>query len=125
MLTLPFVRSRLPVPAFDKNPGAFPSPVCFYLRHGDDAEFVLPVVGLARLSEGDAEYFDLYSRSNREAMANLPGNPFGIGGVRMFDPHWTVSLTDGSYLVFFQRRRYFYRIRPDAGTFDAVFPEDV
>lgn len=43
----------------------------------------------------------------------------------MFDPHWTIRLTDGSFLVFFQRRRYFYRIRPEDGTFDALFPEDV
>ena len=124
MLTLPFVRSRFSVPAFDKDPAAFPAPICFYLRHEDDREFVLPAIGLAKIASGETEYFDLYSRANREALANLPGNPFGIGGLRMFDPHWTVGLADGSFLLFFQRRRYFYRIRPDAGTFDAVFPED-
>jgi hypothetical protein len=125
MLNLPFSYSKISVAEFHEANAAFPAPVCFYLRHAEDAEFALPAIGLAKLSEGVVEYFDLYSRSNRETLSSLQGNPFGIGGLRMFDPHWTIELNDGSYLVFFQRRRYFYRIRPDAGTFDAVFPEDI
>lgn len=78
MLTLPFSHSRLSVASFDRSARAFPSPVSFYLRHKDDREFVLPAIGLAKLSEGEVEYFDLYSCSNRDALANLPGNPFDI-----------------------------------------------
>lgn len=125
MITLPISRSRFPVPDFLEVGKGFSKPVCFYLRHREDREFVLPAVGLAKLSEAAVEYFDLFSEANLRALSEVPGNPFGIGGMRMFDPHWTVGLNDGSFLVFFQRRRYLYRIRPEDGEFDALFPEDL
>lgn len=125
MFTFPFERSVLPFPGISKFAEAFPEPVAFYFRHRDDIEFVLPTACFADFSAGTLTCFDPHSDANRSSMAAIPGNPFGIGMDRLFDPHWFVRLNDGSYLLFFQRRRYFYRFFPDRSEFSAMFPEDI
>lgn len=125
MITLPFRLLRTPVPEFAPYGESFDRPVASYARHRDDAEFVLPAAAVLDFQDASVSWFDPYSPENRQSMSEVPGNPFGIGKDRMFDPHWFVRLKDGSYLMFFQRRRYFYRFRPNDLEFDALFPEDL